>query len=93
MSQPRDFTGLRALFINCTLKRSPELSHTQGLIDISTGRVRLLALTESGRAVKDAAQAAIQRGEERWLGRLSADDRRVFLRILRQLSAADAPAD
>jgi hypothetical protein len=37
MSQPLDFTGLRALFINCTLKRSPELSHTQGLIDISTG--------------------------------------------------------
>ena len=34
--QPLDFTGLRALFINCTLKRSPEPSHTQGLIDIST---------------------------------------------------------
>ena len=32
-----DFTGLRALYINCTLKRSPERSHTQGLIDISTG--------------------------------------------------------
>ena len=31
-----DFTGLFALFINCTLKRSPEVSHTQGLIDIST---------------------------------------------------------
>lgn len=30
-----DFTGLAALFLNCTLKRSPELSHTQGLIDIS----------------------------------------------------------
>jgi multimeric flavodoxin WrbA len=30
-----DFTDLRAIFINCTLKRSPELSHTQGLIDIS----------------------------------------------------------
>ncbi|MDX6665093.1 MAG: hypothetical protein QOG68_1299 [Solirubrobacteraceae bacterium] len=30
-----DFSGLRALFINCTLKRSPELSHTQGLADIS----------------------------------------------------------
>jgi multimeric flavodoxin WrbA len=27
---------MRALFINCTLKRSPEPSHTQGLIDIST---------------------------------------------------------
>ncbi len=26
---------LRALYINCTLKRSPELSHTQGLIDRS----------------------------------------------------------
>lgn len=32
----QDFTGMRALFINCTLKRSPELSHTQGLIDISS---------------------------------------------------------
>ena len=31
-----DFSGLRALFINCTLKRSPETSNTQGLIDIST---------------------------------------------------------
>jgi multimeric flavodoxin WrbA len=31
-----DFSGLRALFINCTLKRSPEVSNTQGLIDIST---------------------------------------------------------
>jgi multimeric flavodoxin WrbA len=30
-----DFSGLRALFINCTLKRSPELSHTEGLIDAS----------------------------------------------------------
>ena len=26
-----DFSGLRALFVNCTLKRSPELSHTEGL--------------------------------------------------------------
>ena len=31
-----DFTGLRATYLNCTLKRSPEQSHTQGLIDIST---------------------------------------------------------
>ena len=28
-----DFAGIRALFVNCTLKRSPERSHTQGLID------------------------------------------------------------
>ena len=32
-----DFSDLRAIFVNCTLKRSPELSHTQGLVDISIG--------------------------------------------------------
>ena len=30
-----DFSDLKALFLNCTLKKSPELSHTQGLIEIS----------------------------------------------------------
>ena len=30
-----NFSGLRALFLNCTLKRSPDLSHTEGLIGIS----------------------------------------------------------
>jgi multimeric flavodoxin WrbA len=30
-----DFSGLKALFINCTLKKSPERSHTQGLMDIA----------------------------------------------------------
>jgi hypothetical protein len=30
-----DFSDLQALFLNCTLKRSPERSHTQGLIDIA----------------------------------------------------------
>jgi multimeric flavodoxin WrbA len=30
-----DFSDLRATYINCTLKRSPEVSHTQGLIDRS----------------------------------------------------------
>ena len=32
-----DFAGLKALFLNCTLKPSPELSHTEGLIMISQG--------------------------------------------------------
>jgi multimeric flavodoxin WrbA len=31
-----DFSDLRALFLNCTLKRTPELSHTQGLIDLAS---------------------------------------------------------
>lgn len=30
-----DFSDLTALFLNCTLKPSPELSHTQGLINMS----------------------------------------------------------
>jgi multimeric flavodoxin WrbA len=30
-----DFSDVRALFVNCTLKPSPELSHTEGLIRIS----------------------------------------------------------
>lgn len=30
-----DFSDLRALFLNCTLKRSPEVSHTEGLMHLS----------------------------------------------------------
>ncbi len=37
-----DFSGLSALFLNCTLKRSPELSHTEGLIDLSLTRQMVL---------------------------------------------------
>jgi multimeric flavodoxin WrbA len=39
MADP-DFSDLRAMFINCTLKRSPERSHTQGLVDISSAIMR-----------------------------------------------------
>ena len=31
------YADLRALFVNCTLKRSPELSHTEGLAKLSIG--------------------------------------------------------
>jgi len=34
-SSPADYSDLRAMFINCTLKKSPDMSHTQGLIDVS----------------------------------------------------------
>jgi multimeric flavodoxin WrbA len=42
MEQPRDhdFTGLKAVFVNCTLKRSPEVSNTQGLVDASAQIMR-----------------------------------------------------
>ena len=46
-------------------------------------RMRLLAITEAGRRVKDAAQKEIQRGEERWLGELTVEERRTFLRSAR----------
>lgn len=37
MTQPKpDFTGLKALFFNGTLKKSPEQSHTDLLIEVST---------------------------------------------------------
>ena len=35
-----DFSDLRALFINCTLKRSPEISNTEGLAAISMEIIR-----------------------------------------------------
>ena len=34
------YDDLRALFINCTLKRSPEPSNTQGLVDVSAAIMR-----------------------------------------------------
>jgi multimeric flavodoxin WrbA len=30
-----DFSNLKALYINCTLKKTPRLSHTQGLMNVS----------------------------------------------------------
>ncbi len=52
-------------------------------------RARLLAITEDGRRVKEATQAAIQGGEERWLRMLSTTDRATFLRVLQELSGVD----
>ena len=46
-----DFTGLRALYVNCTLKRSPERSHTQGLVDLSK------AIMDANRLTVDEVRA------------------------------------
>jgi len=35
-----DYSDLKALYVNCTLKKSPELSHTRGLIDRSAALMR-----------------------------------------------------
>ncbi len=36
MDKP-DFTGIKAVLVNCTLKRSPDTSHTRGLMDLAAG--------------------------------------------------------
>lgn len=33
--KPSDYSDLKALFLNCTLKKSPDLSHTEGLFEVS----------------------------------------------------------
>ena len=63
-----------------------ERRYIERIPDPDDRRARLLAITESGRSIKNAAQVDIQRGEERWLGQLSTNDRSVFLRVLHQLS-------
>ena len=55
--------------------------------DPADRRVRVLSLTGAGRRVHRSAQAAIQAREDRLLARLSAADRRGFLRALETLSA------
>jgi len=52
-------------------------------------RVRLLEITPAGRAVKNAVQSDIQRGEERWLAELTGEERNVFLRVLERLARVE----
>jgi DNA-binding MarR family transcriptional regulator len=54
--------------------------------DPADRRVRLLSITEEGRRLRDAAQAAIQEAEESLLERLTLPEREVFLDALRKLS-------
>lgn len=76
--------------IIATLDELQQHGYIERAPDPDDRRARLLAITESGRAVKDAAQADIQRGEEHWLGRLSSSERDTFLRVLNQLSRRGA---
>jgi len=69
-----------------TLDELQKLGYIERIPDPEDRRARLLEITESGRSIKDTVQAAIQRGEEHWLGQLSANERNVFLRALRQLT-------
>jgi DNA-binding MarR family transcriptional regulator len=73
-----------------TLDELQQQGYIERVPDPDDRRVRLLEITESGRSIKNTVQLAIQRGEEHWLGRLSANDRDAFLRALQQLSGRSA---
>ena len=54
-ASPYDFSDLGALFVNCTLKSSPERSHTQGLGEVSMAIMRRLGVSvDDVRAVDHA---------------------------------------
>ena len=73
-----------------TLDELQQQGYIDRIPDPDDRRARLLEITESGRSIKNTVQAAIQHGEERWLGQLATDDRDVFLRALQQLSGRSA---
>jgi multimeric flavodoxin WrbA len=58
---PWDFSNLNALYINCTLKRSPEPSNTQALADRSIGIMRRNGVSvESIRAIDHDIATGVQ---------------------------------
>jgi DNA-binding MarR family transcriptional regulator len=72
-----------------TLDALQEDGYIERRPDPDDRRARLLAITDAGRRVKGAVQDEIQRGEERWLGELSAEERATFLRVLERLTPRD----
>jgi len=80
-----DFSDLRAMFINCTLKRSPEQSHTQGLADRSMEIMRRQGVTvDSLRAIDHDIATGVwpDMTEHGW-------DRDEWPAIFEQVTAAD----
>ena len=75
--------------IIATLDELQDKGYIERRPDPADRRVRLLAITETGRALKDSVQDEIQRGEERYLSVLSASERRVFLRALHEMTHVD----
>ena len=56
-------SDLRAVVVNCTLKRSPERSHTQGLIDVSTHIMRTNGVeVDEVRAIDHDIEDALRAG-------------------------------
>ena len=82
---PADYSDLKALFINCTLKKSPEMSHTQGLMDISIEIMRRNGVeVENLRAIDHPIATGVQPDmtEEGW-------DEDAWPAIFEKVMAAD----
>jgi multimeric flavodoxin WrbA len=61
MTSEQRFAGLRAAYVNCTLKRSPEQSHTAGLMQVSAGIMRAHGVAvDEIRAVDHAIAPGVQ---------------------------------
>jgi DNA-binding MarR family transcriptional regulator len=73
-----------------TLDELQQRGHITREPDPDDRRVRLLEITQAGRALKNSVQSEIQRGEERWLAELTTEERTVFLRALERLSRLES---
>jgi multimeric flavodoxin WrbA len=80
-----DFSDLRALFVNCTLKRSPEVSNTQGLADRAIAIMRRSGVTVD---VIRAADRLIAEGVQPDMTEHGAE-RDDWPEIFKQVMAAD----
>jgi DNA-binding MarR family transcriptional regulator len=80
-----DAVGADKTRIIPTLDELQQKGYIERRPDPDDRRVRLLEITPSGREVKNAVQVDIQRGEERWLSELTAQERDVFLRALERM--------
>ena len=79
MTNTTDYSDLKALFVNCTLKRGPEISNTQGLMDLAMGVMREQRVEVDGiRAIDHRHRhRRLARHDRAWLGarRLAGDPR------------------
>lgn len=72
-----------------TLDELQQRGHIERRPDPDDRRVRLLEITQAGRAAMNEVQSEIQRGEEQRLSELTAEERAVFLRVLERLTRAE----
>ncbi|KPI11658.1 hypothetical protein OV450_3131 [Actinobacteria bacterium OV450] len=63
MAADHDYSDLTAVHVNCTLKRSPETSYTEGLIERSRAVMEAAGTNRSGAcAVAEAPSPGTYRG-------------------------------